>query len=592
MRRQDISSMPDRWIAVGFGLLIVVSLFVMSALSGHMSASAMEADNAMRLVQIQDFLKGQGWFDVHQARLGLEGGTAIHWSRLADVPVLVIKAVLDIFMPSQMALEVACLVWPPLSVLLVVWGLMTSARFIGGRVTLVFACIIAATVLFRNANFLSGSIDHHNIQLGFLAIATGFSLDPQRRPVSLAIVGAALASSIAVGAEVYPFVGIFCAFHALDWAFAGAPARRGVIAFGASFAALTALFFVASVAPGNYGIVHCDALSLVTLSAAVSGGSGLAVLAAVLSDRPFVWRLASLGALGLVCAVLLMAQAPQCLANPLDGLPPIVQTLWLEKVDEARPLFAVRPNMAQEIPFMFGVPLVALIVSAWCVWRGVQRRGYLLFIALLAVDLALTLHQVRFYSFGHVFAILPLAAWVAGLFATREDGQRNAAYLLALAVSLPLVWGAPGLMFRTQASAPVGNDNKASACASPGMLAALDGLPVGRVLAVADVAPDILRYTRQSALHGHYHRNAAGIEAALDIFTSPPEEAAGLMRAAGVDYVLACPGHAELRMLADVSRDDFADVLNARIVPEGLQVVRRSSDGETLYAVGSAAPRT
>lgn len=592
MRRPDISRMPDRWIAVGFGVLMVASLFVMSALSGHMSASAMEADNAMRLVQIQDFLKGQGWFDVHQARLGLEGGTAIHWSRLADVPILVIKTVLDIFMPSQMALEVACLVWPPLSVLLVVWGLMTGARFIGGRVTLVFACIIAATVLFRNANFLSGSIDHHNIQLGFLAIATGFSLDPQRRPVSLAIVGAALASSIAVGAEVYAFVAIFCAFHALDWAFVGAAARRGVVAFGASFAALTAVFFVASVAPANYGIVHCDALSLVTLSAALSGGAGLAFLVAVLSDRPLVWRLASLGALGLVCAVLLTAQAPHCLANPLDGLPPIVQTLWLEKVDEARPLFALRPNLAQEIPFMVGVPLVALIVSVWRICCGVQRRGYLLFIALLAVDLALTLQQVRFYSFGHVFAILPLAAWVAGLFATREGGQRSAAYLLALAVSLPLVWGAPGRMFRTPASAPVGNDNRASACASPNMLAALDGLPVGRVLAVADVAPDILRYTRQSALHGHYHRNAAGIEAALDIFTSPPEEAAGLMRAAGVDYVLACPGHAELRMLADVSPDDFADVLNAGIVPEGLQIVRRSSDGETLYAVGSPAPRT
>tara|TARA_R110001606_G_scaffold134137_2_gene270384 strand:+ start:2230 stop:4008 length:1779 start_codon:yes stop_codon:yes gene_type:complete len=591
MRRPAISMTPDRWIAVGFGLLMVASLLVMSALSGHMSAFAMEADNAMRLVQIQDFLKGQGWFDLHQARLGLEGGTAIHWSRLADVPVLVIKAALDIFLPSQMSLEIACLIWPPLSVLLVVWGLMAGARFIGGRAVLVFVCIIAATVLFRNANFLSGSIDHHNIQLGFLAIATGFSLDPHRRPVSLAVMGATLASSIAVGAEVYPFVGIFCAFHALDWAFVGVPARRGVIAFGVTFATLTAVFFATSVAPTNYGIVHCDALSLVTLSAAVLGGVGLAILVAVLSDRPFAWRLAGLGVLGLACTLLLMAQAPQCLGNPLDGLPPIVQTLWLEKVDEARPLFAVRPKMAQEIPFMVGVPLVALIVSVWYAWRGAQRRANLLFIALLAMDLVLTLQQVRFYSFGHVFAILPLAVWVAGLFTKREEGQRSAGYLLALALSLPLVWGAPGRMFRTPETAAIDNDSRASACASPDMLAALDGLPEGRVLAVADVAPDILRYTGQSALHGHYHRNAAGIEAALGIFTSPPDEAAGLMREAGVDYVLACPGHAEFAMLADVSPADFAAVLNAGLAPEGLQIIRRASDGETLYAVEPLSPR-
>ena len=349
---------------------------------------------------------------------------------------------------------------------------------------------------------------------------------------------------------------------------------------------------MASVAPANYGIVHCDALSLVTLSAAVSGGAGLAVLVAVLSDKPFAWRLASLAVLGVVCGFLLTAQAPQCLANPLDGLPPIVRTLWLEKVDEARPLFAVRPNMAQEIPFMVGVPLVALIVSIWRAWRGAERRPYLLFVALLVVDLVLTLQQVRFYSFGHIFAILPLGAWAAGLFATREDGQQSAAYLLALAVSLPLVWGAPGRMFRTPEGALVDNGNGGSACASPGMFAALDELPVGRVLAVADVAPDILRYTRQSVLHGHYHRNAAGIEAALDIFTSPQDEAAGLLREAGVDYILACPGHAELRMLADESPGDFADALNAGIVPEGLQVIRRAHDGETLYALQPLAPRT
>ncbi|MEH6695367.1 MAG: hypothetical protein V7675_10000 [Hyphomonas sp.] len=572
-----------RVIGACFGLLMVLSLLVVSAVSGRLSTSAMEADNVMRLVQIQDLLKGQGWFDLHQARLGPPGGTAMHWSRLADVPVLVIKGVLDVFLPSQRALDVACLVWPPLSVLLVVWGLMTGARRLGGCTMLVFTCIIAATILFRHPNFLSGSIDHHNLQLGFLAIALGFSLDRNRAPVSLAAAGAALASSIAIGVEVYAFVGVFCVFHALDWALTGAAARRGAVAFGGSLALLTTVFFAASIAPAAYGVVHCDALSLVTLCAAVLGGAGLAGAAAILSNKSVVWRMSGLGIVGIACATMLAVLAPQCLGSPLDELQPIVRTLWLEKVDEARPLFALRPGMAREVPFMAGITLIAMAVSAWRIWTGTQRRAHVLFLALLLADFVLTLQQVRFYTFGHLFAVIPLAFWVATLFARgREPGERGVAYVLALAVSVPLVWGVPGIFFATNAR---GMTPSASACGSAAMLSALEGRPDGRVLAVADVAPNILRYTRHSVLHGHYHRNATGIEAALSILTAPSGKAVSLMRHAQVDYVLSCPGHAEMSMLATFAPRSLAADLSAGAPPGALKIIHREPDGETLFAV-------
>src|SRR5690348_13799793 len=46
-----------------------------------------DSDDVMRLVQVRDLIAGQGWFDLTQHRLGLEGGTPMHWSRLVDLPI-------------------------------------------------------------------------------------------------------------------------------------------------------------------------------------------------------------------------------------------------------------------------------------------------------------------------------------------------------------------------------------------------------------------------------------------------------------------------------------------------------------------------
>src|SRR5262249_54408276 len=43
-----------------------------------------DADDAMRLVEVRAFLAGKGWFDLHEARLGLAAGYDSHWSRLID----------------------------------------------------------------------------------------------------------------------------------------------------------------------------------------------------------------------------------------------------------------------------------------------------------------------------------------------------------------------------------------------------------------------------------------------------------------------------------------------------------------------------
>src|SRR5712664_3852165 len=47
---------------------------------------AMSTDDAMRLVEVNDLIAGQGWFDLMQYRLD-PPGSLMHWSRVIDAPL-------------------------------------------------------------------------------------------------------------------------------------------------------------------------------------------------------------------------------------------------------------------------------------------------------------------------------------------------------------------------------------------------------------------------------------------------------------------------------------------------------------------------
>src|SRR4051812_18771216 len=81
---------------------VLASLAAVFALGLHaasgfptLAASHGDNDSLLRLVQIRDLLGGQAWFDLHQYRMGPEGGFVMHWSRLVDAPIALIILVLS-----------------------------------------------------------------------------------------------------------------------------------------------------------------------------------------------------------------------------------------------------------------------------------------------------------------------------------------------------------------------------------------------------------------------------------------------------------------------------------------------------------------
>ena len=585
--RNGVQIKFDAKIALLF-LIVPVCLVASSILQGSSGQIGPDSDDVMRLVQIKDLLNGQDWFDLHQYRMGPDGGTLMHWSRLADLPILALYSLFDLFLPSDTALVWAYSAWPPLSVLVVLGGLYAGARHVSDRGAALACLVLGVFVYATHYRFSPGAIDHHNLQLGLTALAMGLALDPLRRAGRLVGAGLALAASVAIGGEVYVFVAAICAFIALDWLVAGRAAMRGAIGFGAGLAAGLEIAFFATITPSHYEVVACDALSSVSLLAGMAGGFGLAAAALVASGRNIWLRLGALMLVGAICAATLVMVGPECLSNPLEDLSPEVKALWLDRVDEARPVFSNRPDRVSTLGFALGISILALGLSLFGLYRRQRLRANLLFSGLLLAALAMTLYQIRFYVFGHLFAIIPLGLWIADVYrAGKAKSPSSVTYIGALALSLPFLWALPGLLVMDKAETGNKTGDKAD-CLQEGVFTTLETLPEGRILASADVGPIILNQTGHSVLQGNYHRNQEGIRQAIGLWLSEPGDTQSLLAASGIDYVMTCPADAETKLMSRHDPEGFAARLKRNEIPDFLENIPFESDAESparLYRI-------
>ncbi|KCZ84181.1 hypothetical protein HAD_00840 [Hyphomonas adhaerens MHS-3] len=558
--------------------VIFLSVVVLSVLKQQLGRPGPDGDDIMRLVQVRDLLAGQGWFDLHQYRLGPDGGTLMHWSRIPDIPTLFLTSLFDFFLPSETALAWAITIWPPISLLIVLGGLALAVRNIGDGKLLVFTFIVALFILFGHFRFLSGAIDHHNLQLGFLAVAVGASLDRLVSPRNMILSAVMLALSVAVGIELYPFVAVLCAFHAVDWALRGAEVRNGTLAFGAALAAVIAVCFFGTVPQAAWGQVYCDALSSISFLALAIGGGGLGLCAAFLSGYGRLIRFAGLAAIGAACAGLFLLQGPQCLGSPLDILTPDMRDIWFGSIIEARPMFAQQGGRWPFVAYAMGPSLVGFGVSIAGLLRRRDVRTDLMFALLLALGLVLMLYQTRFYVFGSLLAIIPCAVWARDAYiAGRKEGGRRTGYLLPLALSSPTLWALPVMLVLPSSAPVIGGEQS---CLSDETRAALDSVPPGMILSDANTGAALLEMTPHSVMYANYHRDIAGISASLEAFGLPPDKVPALLAENQVDYVLFCPNAGQNSTFQQLQPDGFLARLAAGEVPDWLQPVKPLPEDE------------
>ena len=518
-------------------------------------------DSVLRLVQVRDLLAGQGWFDPTQYRMGLEGGFAMHWSRLVDAPIALLV--------TLFGETVALIIWPSLLFAASLYLIFRAARALGGEAAILPGFILGGLSLYFVGVFRPGALDHHNVQL-VLTLAAIACLIDGKRP---AWAGICAAGMLAVGMEAAPYAAAACVIAAVWFLFDGESGARIARRFGAGFAAACAAVFFGTIAPQSYFAAACDAFSLPQALLGVLGGAGLAAIASAPAPQSrWIGQLMALAALGAVCGAILVAGFPQCLGDPYAGLDPRLKEFWLGSVVEAQSFVALLHDEPAKLLTVYVTPLLGLLVLAGMILRAEKRREALIVTAFLAMAFAVSIWQVRGSTFSVPLATIALAAWIGGARARAErDKTQKAQFAMALSwiVSANLVWQLVAMPFLSEEEAAAGET--ASECYAHADYAAAAALPPGTIAVISNLGSSVLANTPHRVLAGPYHRNQQGNLANLDLMMAKADEAAELALKAGVDYVALCPGNPETNALVEWAPEGLVAGLAGGQAPDWLQ---------------------
>ena len=496
-------------------LLASLLALAVAALKGFPTLSDLGGDNdsLLRLVEVRDLLAGQGWFDLHQYRMGVEGGFVMHWSRLVDAPIAAIVLAAQAATGDRALAEaVASVLWPLLLYGFTVFVLLRAARRFGGESAVLPALVIGAAALYFLGLFQPGTLDHHNIQLLLTAASVHFLTVAHERRAAALFSGTCAALTLAIGMETAPYVAVIGLLAAGLFAVRGTCEAAVARDFGLGFAGVSALVFAATVPASAWGEAHCDAFSTVQFAVAAIAGFGLAAVASTaLAKRSLPGRVLSLGLLGALIAAVVLAAFPQCLASPYAALDPRLKHIWLDNISETRSLPSLLGNDVYTVVARYATPLLALWLMGRRL-RGDWRREDAIIGAVLAMSFLVSVWQVRGSTFSIAFATIPLAAWVG---TWREQARQNPSTRASLRmvgawlVAHNLLWvGAAAV-----AALLIDGDKSietAASCEPQSAFGALARQPATTVLSIADMGAPILAYTDHRALAGLYHRHVEG----------------------------------------------------------------------------------
>src|SRR5690606_19446866 len=168
-RRHGIRPLAPLHRPVMLAFAVLAAVTAAMHFASYVDYVGADNDDVMRLVQIRDLLAGQGWFDLMQYRLGLGGGTLMHWSRLIDLPIANLVMLFSLFTSPAMAEASALFVWPLVTALPILYATALGGGVLGGAPGRLVALTLAFLFVLGINRFQPGSIDHHNVQLGLIA---------------------------------------------------------------------------------------------------------------------------------------------------------------------------------------------------------------------------------------------------------------------------------------------------------------------------------------------------------------------------------------------------------------------------------------
>jgi len=581
-------------LLIAFPLALLTSWS--SAVTVWQTGSFFDSDDAMRAVEVRDWMAGQGWFDLAAHRFGLPEGLFMHWSRVVDVPLALLIRAFDFALSPEMAERAARIAWPLALQMSLIAAMAYAARVLAGSGAMLPAALLIVFGGIGYTQFVPGRIDHEALQIVLLTMMAGTeleSLDPAKASRA-ALTGIAVAVSLAVSLENLPFVAVVLGTLPIAWTISGERHRGALLWLGLGLGLAAPIMFVATVAPSRYAISSLDAFSAPHVAGALMGSATLVVLAVLTpscgtgGSRSVGRRAALLAAMGTAVATIMLWAFPGCLREPFADMDPLVKHLWLDQVREVQSLFAALRERPATTLALIGPMVVGSICAlvALAATRGVARLRWAVLAALVLAGFVGTLWGIRV-----AFSLQPLAllggAWAVDrtVVWARDSRRRSAATAVPFALFLAcssLGWALLPLgPASSREDAEYATDRR---CNSAAALEPLNRLPPGRVFAPLDAGPFLLAHTSLSVLAGPFHRNNAGNLAVLKGFTAPPDAARAIVRDTDARYVVVCSSPAPTPGESAVP-DDLATALDGGRVPAWLKPVPLGGTPYRVYAV-------
>lgn len=555
--------------------MMVSALLLATGLGRLLSGQFPDPDDTLRLVQVRDLLAGQGWFDLVQHRIDPPSAPVMHWSRLVDLPLVVIIGGLTPLLGQAMAEQIAVVLVPLLALLATMLCVGRVASRLFDRETTILACLAIGFMPMLVYQFQPLRIDHHGWQICATAAALA-AISGYRSWRGGALAGVAMAVGMSISLELLPVAAVFGAVLALRW-LRDRNQRLRLVGFLQALALGLFGLFAATRGFGD-ATLYCDVVTLphLILFAVVAAGA-----TALAYAPPAPWPAIAAG-LGLSAALGLSVfgyASPECVRTPFGALDPVVRDYWYNNVLEGRPLWhqdiAAWAILAQVLAaFVAAVALARRAsgnASAW--WTDYL----LLYIGFVLLGLLVW----RSMAFASVLAVLPLG-WVLQQGLQRIRTSELAAARIATVAGLALVLApmAPVQATRSLVAKSESAPRKvvqidASTCELDRSVQQLATLPKGTVFAPLDIGPAILQRTDHSVIATAHHRAEMAMKDIILAFTGTPDAAHALIAKHKANYLVLCADLIEPDIYIGRGVDgSFAAALRDGTAPSWLEPVK------------------
>jgi hypothetical protein len=528
-----------------FALLLALAwlLAVLQLVAQHWAATAqtlLDTDDAMRLVQMRDFIAGRGWYDLHQPRINPPAGYDSHWSRLIDAGLAGLLWMFGRVFDPAMAERLMRTVWPMLWLLPTLGGAAAIAWRIAGREAAVIALLLGTLGLQALSQFRPGRIDHHNVQIALSLLLVAATVWSDRVRWAATAAGTITALALAIGLECLPYL-IVCG-TAFAVRYIGDPVAKATRDYGLALAASSVVAFFALVGPAHWTQGHCDSMGINWVALAAVAGLGLA-FAGRCEIGGWRSRFALTLSIGAVAGAVFLAIEPICLRGPYGQVDAALWPIWLDHIDETQPLLREMMKSPLASVGITTFPMLAAVAAILMLTERAERRefGGLTAVAAFAAAALSMAAMIKGYAYATWLGIPLVAALAMRLFALlRLTGLASRAAVGVLLTPALVSIGAVTIADAASFGRAEDIAAERTGCRDTASYADLARLPPGLVAGNIELGPFLLALTPHKALAAPYHRNGGGITAAHAILAALPDEARNVAAERHVTYVAIC----------------------------------------------------